>query len=557
MKALADIRGFRHRAGRDILFDRTAKKLTPQYKIREKLPRQDLAHMEAVRYESSDGMEIPAYLTLPKGVEAKNLPTLILPHGGPWGRDNWGYNSLAQFFANRGYAVLEPNFRASTGYGKKFLNAGNRQWGDKMQDDLTWGVKYLAAKGIADPKRVGIIGGSYGGYATLAGVAFTPDLYARGGFDCGPIEPDHATRFDSAVLGAGPQSVLSAHGRSRTPEGKAQLQRQSPLNSAAKIKTPLLVVQGANDPRVNKAESDQIVVALRDRGFPVAYLVAPDEGHGFVRPVNNLAMIAASEKFLAQYLGGRYQEEMTAEVAVRLKEITVDPKTVVLAPKVDSASVGTLKFAAPLQAGTLKYKLTIQMGAQTVPLTLVNEVKAQDGGWDVTNKMISSIGEATDTFTLDKETLQMRRRSIHQGPVEIDLVFEGKKVTGSMKMSDGDKPIAAEVSGPVLPEAAAVPRLLAALPLADGYTAAFRTFDVQKQKDGVMQLQVAGSEKVTVAAGSYEAFKVEVMPAEGSAGKITLWITKESRTPLKFTTVAAEMGGATVTAELAELPTKE
>lgn len=543
--------------GATFLFDRTAKKLTPQYKIREKLPRQNLAHMEAVRYESSDGMEIPAYLTLPKGVEAKNLPTLILPHGGPWGRDNWGYNSLAQFFANRGYAILEPNFRASTGYGKKFLNAGNRQWGDKMQDDLTWGVKYLVAKGIADPKRVGIIGGSYGGYATLAGVAFTPDLYGAAVSIVGPS--NLITLLNSIPPYWEPvrKVFYQRMGDPGRPEGKAQLQRQSPLNSAAKIKTPLLVVQGANDPRVNKAESDQIVVALRDRGFPVAYLVAPDEGHGFVRPVNNLAMIAASEKFLAQYLGGRYQEEMTAEVAVRLKEITVDPKTVVLAPKVDSASVGTLKFAAPLQAGTLKYKLTIQMGAQTVPLTLVNEVKAQDGGWDVTNKMISSIGEATDTFTLDKETLQMRRRSIHQGPVEIDLVFEGKKVTGSMKMSDGDKPIAAEVSGPVLPEAAAVPRLLAALPLADGYTAAFRTFDVQKQKDGVMQLQVAGSEKVTVAAGSYEAFKVEVMPAEGSAGKITLWIAKESRTPLKFTTVAAEMGGATVTAELAELPTKE
>src|ERR1017187_6243534 len=153
--------------GETYLFDRQSRKLT----------RQDLARMEAIRYESSDGLEIPAYLTLPKGVPAKNLPTLILPHGGPWGRDMWGYNGLAQFFANRGYAVLEPNFRASTGYGKKFLNAGNRQWGDKMQDDLTWGAKYLAAKGIADPKRTGIVGGSYGGYATLAGVAFTPDLY--------------------------------------------------------------------------------------------------------------------------------------------------------------------------------------------------------------------------------------------------------------------------------------------------------------------------------------------------------------------------------------------
>ena len=158
--------------------------------------------MTAVRYKSSDGLEIPAYLTLPKMASpAKNLPAIILPHGGPWGRDSWGYDGFAQFLANRGYAVLQPNFRASTGYGKKFLDAGNKQWGDKMQDDLTWGAKYLIAQGIADPKRVGIMGGSYGGYATLAGVTFTPDLYAAGSRYRWTIEPDHAAGNDSAVLG--------------------------------------------------------------------------------------------------------------------------------------------------------------------------------------------------------------------------------------------------------------------------------------------------------------------------------------------------------------------
>ena len=335
--------------GETYLFDRQSGKLTPQYKIREKLPRQDLARMETIRYESSDGLEIPAYLTLPKGVPAKNLPTLILPHGGPWGRDQWGYNSFAQFFANRGYAVLEPNFRASTGYGKKFLNAGNRQWGGKMQDDLTWGAKYLAAKGIADPKRTGILGGSYGGYATLAGVAFTPELYAAAVSIVGPS--NLITLLDSIPPYWEPvrKMFYQRMGDPGTPEGKAQLQRQSPLNSAGKIKTPLMVVQGANDPRVNKAESDQIVIALRDRGFPVEYLVAPDEGHGFARPVNNMAMIAAAEMFFAHYLGGRYQEDMTPEVAARLKEITVDPKTVVPARKIDAGSAIPPKIATPLQ----------------------------------------------------------------------------------------------------------------------------------------------------------------------------------------------------------------
>lgn len=538
--------------GQTYLFDRPSRKLTLQYKIREKLPRQDLAHMEAIRYESSDGLEIPAYLTLPKGVPAKNLPTLILPHGGPWGRDVWGYSGFAQFFANRGYAVLEPNFRASTGYGKKFLNAGNRQWGDKMQDDLTWGAKYLAAKGIADPKRTGIIGGSYGGYATLAGVAFTPELYAAAVSIVGPS--NLITLLDSIPPYWEPIRKLfyQRMGNPSTPDGKAQLQRQSPLNSAGKIKTPLVVVQGANDPRVNKAESDQIVIALRDRGFPVEYLVAPDEGHGFARPVNNMAMIAASEKFFAHYLGGRYQEDMTPEVATRLKEITVDPKTVVLARKIDAASVGLLKIATPLQPGVYKYKLTIQMGSQSIPLTLANEIKEEGGAWTVTNRMTTPMGEGTDVSVLDKDTLLIRKRSIHQGPMEIELAFQDNKATGSMKMNGADKPIAVDIAGPVFPEAMAAPAMLACLPLADGYTTAFRTFDAQKQKDRVMQLHVAGSEKVTVPAGTFDAFKVEVAAGDGGADKITVWIAKESRKPVKFSTVVAEMGGATVTAELSE-----
>jgi dipeptidyl aminopeptidase/acylaminoacyl peptidase len=172
--------------GEAYLYDRASKTLTLQYRVYEKLPRATLAPMTSVRYQSSDGLEIPAYLTLPKGVAPKGLPAIVLPHGGPWARDTWGYDPFAQFLANRGYAVLQPNFRGSTGYGRRFLDAGNKQWGERMQDDLTWGVKYLTARGIADPKRVGIFGGSYGGYATLAGVAFTPDVYAAGVSLVGP-----------------------------------------------------------------------------------------------------------------------------------------------------------------------------------------------------------------------------------------------------------------------------------------------------------------------------------------------------------------------------------
>jgi dipeptidyl aminopeptidase/acylaminoacyl peptidase len=319
--------------GETYLFDRKTKKLTKQYSVRQRLPREALAEMRVVRYKSSDGLEIPAYLTLPKGVAAKNLPTIIMPHGGPWGRDTWDYNSYAQFAANRGYAVLQPNFRASTGFGKKFLDAGNNQWGDKMQDDLTYGVKYLIAEGIADPKRVGIWGGSYGGYATLAGITFTPELYAAA---VAEVAPSNLITLLETVPPYWEAFRVVFHkrmGDPNTAEGKAQLLRQSPLTHVAKIKTPLLITQGANDPRVNKRESDQIVIALRERDYPVEYIVAPDEGHGYARPVNNMAVLAAAERFLAKHLGGRYQESMTPEVASRLKEITVDVRTVTLPAK--------------------------------------------------------------------------------------------------------------------------------------------------------------------------------------------------------------------------------
>ena len=317
--------------GETYIFDRANRNLTLQFKVRENLPRESLAQMKPVSYKSSDGMEIPAYLTLPKGVPAKNLPAIIFPHGGPWGRDVWGYNSYAQFFANRGYAVLSMNFRGSTGYGKKFIDAGNLEWGRKMQDDVTWGAKYLIAQGIADPKRVGIFGGSYGGYATLAGVAFTPDVYAAAVDLFGPSNLITLLNSIPPYWESIRQMFYQRMGNPSTPEGKALLVERSPLSSAAKIKTPLMIAQGANDPRVNHAESEQILVALRDRGFPVEYLLIPDEGHGFARPVNNMASLLAAETFLAKYLGGRYQDGGTPEVVARLKEVTVDPKTVVLA----------------------------------------------------------------------------------------------------------------------------------------------------------------------------------------------------------------------------------
>ena len=314
--------------GETYVWDRKAKSLALQYRIREEVPRESLSERKPYRFKSSDGLEIPAYLTLPKGLPAKNLPLVVFPHGGPWGRDSYGYDTFAQFLSNRGYAVLQPNFRASTGYGKKFLNAGNGEWGRKMQDDLTWGVKALVADGTVDPKRVGIAGGSYGGYATLAGVAFTPDLYAAA---VAIVAPSNLITLLDAIppyWEAGRKQMYTRMADPTTPEGKALLVAESPLTQAKAIVTPLMVVQGKNDPRVNIRESNQIVAAVRDNGKPVEYLVAPDEGHGFARPINNLAMVTAMEVFLEKHLGGRAQTSVPPDVEAKLKEITVDPKTV-------------------------------------------------------------------------------------------------------------------------------------------------------------------------------------------------------------------------------------
>ena len=290
-------------------FNRDDRSLVKFGETRPDLPKERLSSMTPIRYSSSDGLEIPAYLTLPEYREGKNLPLLVMPHGGPWARDYWGYNPNAQFFANRGLAVLQPNFRQSTGFGKKFYAAGRHQWGEKMQDDLTWGVKHLVAKGIADPKRVAIYGGSYGGYAALAGLAFTPEVYAAGASFVGPsnlftllnsIPPYWESvrrQFDYFV------------GNPSDPADQERLKRQSPLFSVDKMRAPLLVVQGANDPRVKKAESDQMVEAYRKKGQAVEYLVAADEGHGFARPDNRLAAMLVLERFLHRHVGSDLQKD--------------------------------------------------------------------------------------------------------------------------------------------------------------------------------------------------------------------------------------------------------
>lgn len=300
------------------LYDRALDSFVFQYTVRPELKAVEdrLSPMEAIQYKSSDGLKITGYLSLPVSAPKKeNLPCVILVHGGPKGpRDHWGFNSIVQFLCDRGYAVLQSNFRASGGFGKAFLNAGDKQWGRLMQDDITWGAKFLVESGVGDPSRIAIMGGSYGGYATLAGLAFTPELYACGIDIVGPS--NLFTLLDSIppYWEAGRRWLYEMTGNPETEEGKKLLRKASPLFSAKNIVRPLMIVQGANDPRVKKAESDQIVEALRTNGQPVTYLLAEDEGHGFRKPLNRMALYAEVEKFFAAHLGGRYQEDVNDTV---------------------------------------------------------------------------------------------------------------------------------------------------------------------------------------------------------------------------------------------------
>jgi dipeptidyl aminopeptidase/acylaminoacyl peptidase len=292
------------------LYDRHAGVVRPLFSTRPALEGAPLSRMHPVVIPARDGLELVSYLTLPswlaEGMRPKlPLPTVLLVHGGPWSRDTWGFNTWHQWLANRGYAVLSPNFRGSTGFGKAFVNAGNLEWGAKMHDDLLDAVAWAVAEGIADPARVAIMGGSYGGYATLAGLAFSPEVFAAGVDIVGPSNLQTLLSTIPPYWAAMVEEMARRVGDHRTEAGRALLWSRSPLRCAANIRRPLLIGQGANDPRVKQAESDQIVAALQEREVPVIYALYPDEGHGFVRPENALSFYALTEAFLAEHLGGR------------------------------------------------------------------------------------------------------------------------------------------------------------------------------------------------------------------------------------------------------------
>ncbi len=523
-------------------FDAKTKKLIFQYTPRPKLKKFEkyLAPMKAVSYPSSDGMLIPGYLTLPVGKGIRNLPTVILVHGGPKGpRDYWGYNSFVQFLANRGYAVLQPNFRASGGYGKAFLNAGDLQWGKLMQDDITWGVKYLIKQGFSDPSKIAIMGGSYGGYATLAGLTFTPDVYACGIDIVGPSNLFTLLESVPAYWESGRAFLYGMTGDPNTEEGKKRIKESSPLFHADKITKPLLIVQGANDPRVKKAEADQIVIALRDKGKDVEYLLADDEGHGFAKPVNNMAMFASIEKFLADFLGGQYQASMPEDVKKRLGELQVDIKTVTYTPKVDvNSAVSLPEINNTFKVGTGKYDAKLEVQGQTIPMEMTREIFQNGDNYIVADKATSAMGDMKDEITYNSDFQPISRKVEQMGQVVLMNYTDGK-----IQVDMQGKKLDLDVKGAILNDGPGMDIIVAGLPLEEGYSVIAEMPDMTTMKAKQVKLAVVGTEKIN----DVNHTKVEITATDNPADKITLWINPNTGDATKMVQVVPAMGNAVIT----------
>lgn len=522
--------------GHYYLWDEEAQRLIDLGRSNPDLPVEYLSERRPVRIQARDGVELPGYLTLPKGVPPKNLPAVLLVHGGPWWRDQYGYDPLAQFLANRGYAVLQVNFRASTGYGKAFLNAGNKEWGTgRMQHDLTDAVQEMIRQGIFDPKRVAIMGGSYGGYATLAGVTFTPELYACGVDIVGPSSIGTLIRSVPPYWRPAIKVFHTRVGNPDDPTDAERLKTQSPLYHVDRIRVPLLVIQGANDPRVKQQEADQVVYALHQKSLPVEYLLAPDEGHGFRQYTNRMAMMVAVENFLARHLGGRLQADVREEIARRLRAITVDPATVKPTREALSAlSAAPRLTPVPSLPPKSRWLFTIQMTASQATAQASHLWEKTADGWRFTEEVNSTIArlKTQDTAEIAPHG-ELRRYHRTQSGITIDLrVTPERKLTGTLAAMGQtlpiEKPIPPET--PVYPLGSPLIYYLGNLPLGEGYKTTLPLFSLQKQDFAPVEVEVLGAETITVAGRSLTCWRVR-LKAENTTQEV--WVSQQDKLPYR------------------------
>jgi dipeptidyl aminopeptidase/acylaminoacyl peptidase len=505
-------------------------------------PQDRLAPTDWIRYPTRGGGQIPALLTLPPDTTL-NLPAVLLPHDGPWTSDRSRFDPLVQFLASRGYAVLQPNFRGSSGYGKAFRSAGNDAWGTGvMQHDLIDGARYLIDRGIAQADRIGIVGFGYGGYAALAALVFTPDLFAAG-VAVGAMAdlPSFLERLPAPERYALPRWYRRV-GDPAEPEAHARLESQSPALATSQISKPMLLAHGVNDARVAVSQSDRMVAAVRATGGEADYLRIPDEGHELHHPANRIAFAAALERFLALHLGGIVQEELAADVADRVASMTVDAGGAVGAAALLRTAPLPQADGSRIRRAELVYRISASDGPEAefvrriertsfnrrdiwrvIDSTMVPvfpEFEFDTAGLqadpDAAIPDFAPTGEmepAADTVDLDRRTLlPIRRRT--GGPITLALDFWADSITGEFEVGDFIDDLNISLEAPVFADGAGLELVIAGLPLAEGYQAGLRVFDAQLQQVVPLRLTVTGTTRIETPAGEFDVFQVALSPVD-------------------------------------------
>ncbi|MGQ0713664.1 MAG: prolyl oligopeptidase family serine peptidase [Gemmatimonadaceae bacterium] len=534
--------------GATYLYDRATGRARFRFRPRPRLVPRHLAPMRAVSYKAADGLTIHGYLTAPIGVPTRNLPLVLVVHGGPWARDTWGYDAEAQLLANRGYAVMQVNYRGSTGYGKAFYNAAVKEWAGKMHSDLIDGVRWAIKEGIADSSRVAIYGGSYGGYATLVGLTFTPEVFACGVDYVGPSSL--VTLIESFPAYWKPFLEGSFYRHVGNPSVAADVEdmkKRSPLFFVDRIRDPLLIVQGANDPRVTKLEADQMAIALRDRGVKVRYLLASNEGHGFLNADNRLALYRSMELFFKDCLGGRAQATVAPAIEQHIQRLTVNVDTLELAPREAEATAMVIGdptvSTSRLGAATETRRLVLVQGGQQREVgslrseTIVTEVGGRRALLRVQTLTSPMLGTGVDTVVVDRATLAPIRHRSANARRTMSLDYRGDSIVGSVTPTGGSAQAIALRPDTALFDANSLDLILRALPLAEGYAVRQPVYLHEGGGKVWVTSRVTGSEQVTGDGGAM----VDAWVVESKMGPQTFrfWVAKDSREVLQSVLDAA------------------